>query len=130
MKYGYARVSTDDQNLALQLTTLRRAGCSAQSIFRDDGFSGATTERAGLHRCLETVQPADTLVVWNLDRLARPMTSAESAPPSCARIIDEDIYEPGAPVPDLTSSPYRDQFMRDVVQEIEAAAGDVGAQFT
>jgi DNA invertase Pin-like site-specific DNA recombinase len=43
MKYGYARVSTDDQNPALQLAALKKAGC--QAAFKDEGLSGATTKR-------------------------------------------------------------------------------------
>jgi Resolvase, N terminal domain len=43
MKYGYARVSTDDQNPALQLAALKRAGC--KTIYRDEGLSGATVAR-------------------------------------------------------------------------------------
>ena len=43
MKYGYARVSADDQNPALQLAALQKAGC--KTIFKDDGLSGATTKR-------------------------------------------------------------------------------------
>jgi resolvase-like protein len=43
LKYGYARVSTDDQTPALQLAALRKAGC--KTVFKDDGLSGATTER-------------------------------------------------------------------------------------
>jgi DNA invertase Pin-like site-specific DNA recombinase len=43
MKYGYARVSTDDQTPALQLAALKQAGC--KPIFKDDGLSGATTQR-------------------------------------------------------------------------------------
>jgi DNA invertase Pin-like site-specific DNA recombinase len=43
MKYGYARVSTDDQSTALQLAALKRAGC--KTLFKDDGLSGATTKR-------------------------------------------------------------------------------------
>ena len=43
MKYGYARVSTDDQSTALQLTVLKRAGC--KTLFKDEGLSGATTKR-------------------------------------------------------------------------------------
>jgi DNA invertase Pin-like site-specific DNA recombinase len=42
MKYSYARVSTDDQNPALQLAALKNAGC--KTIFKDDGLSGATTQ--------------------------------------------------------------------------------------
>ena len=51
MKYGYARVSTDDQNTALQLTALKRAGC--KKLFKDEGISGATTKRPALLRCLK-----------------------------------------------------------------------------
>jgi DNA invertase Pin-like site-specific DNA recombinase len=71
MKYGYARVSTDDQSPALQLTALKGAGC--KQIFKDEGISGATAKRAALHRCLKTLQPGDTLTVWKLDRLGRSL---------------------------------------------------------
>lgn len=74
MKYGYARVSTDDQNPALQLNALRRAGCSARAIFMDEGISGTTTQRAALLRCLKTVRAGDTLIVWKLDRLGRSLS--------------------------------------------------------
>ena len=50
MKYGYARVSTDDQSTALQLAALKRAGC--KTLFKDEGLSGATTKRPTLLRCL------------------------------------------------------------------------------
>jgi DNA invertase Pin-like site-specific DNA recombinase len=69
MKYGYARVSTDDQNAALQRDALKRARCT--KIFTDDGLSGATTKRPALLRCFRTLKPGDTLVVWKLDRLGR-----------------------------------------------------------
>jgi DNA invertase Pin-like site-specific DNA recombinase len=68
MKYGYARVSTDDQTPALQLAALTKAGC--KTIFKDDGFSGATTKRPALLRCLKKLEHGDTLIVWKLDRLA------------------------------------------------------------
>jgi DNA invertase Pin-like site-specific DNA recombinase len=71
MKYGYARVSTDDQNPALQLAALQKAGCT--SVFTDEGLSGATTKRPALTRCLTTLRPGDTLIVWKLDRLGRSL---------------------------------------------------------
>ena len=71
MKYGYARVSTDDQNPALQLAALKKAGC--KTVFKDEGMSGATTKRPALLRCLKTLQPGDTLIVWKLDRLGRSL---------------------------------------------------------
>jgi DNA invertase Pin-like site-specific DNA recombinase len=71
MKYGYARVSTDDQNPALQLTALKKAGC--KRIFKDEGISGATAKRPALARCLKTLRPGDTIIVWKLDRLGRSL---------------------------------------------------------
>jgi DNA invertase Pin-like site-specific DNA recombinase len=69
MKYGYARVSTDDQKPALQLDALKKAGC--EKIFTDKGLSGATIQRPALARCLNTLEHGDTLTVWKLDRLGR-----------------------------------------------------------
>jgi DNA invertase Pin-like site-specific DNA recombinase len=66
---GYARVSTEDQNMALQLNALRDAG--VDRVFRDEGVSGSTSERPGLDRCLEHLREGDVLVVWKLDRLGR-----------------------------------------------------------
>jgi Enterobacteriaceae phage serine recombinase len=61
MKYGYARVSTDDQNPALQLTALKRAGC--KTVFKDEGLPGATLKRPALTHCLKTLQKGDILTV-------------------------------------------------------------------
>ena len=71
MKYGYARVSTDDQSPALQLTALKRAGC--KTVFKDEGLSGATTKSPALLRCLKKLEHGDTLTVWKLDRLGRSL---------------------------------------------------------
>src|SRR6266851_3074988 len=70
MKYGYARVSTEEQNPALQLAALKRAKC--QKVFKDER-TGATTKRPALLRCLKALQDGDTLIVWKLDRLARSL---------------------------------------------------------
>ena len=69
MNYGYARVSTDDQNPALQLDALKKAGCG--HTFTDHGKTGANTQRPALQRCLKTLRAGDTLIVWKLDRLGR-----------------------------------------------------------
>ena len=70
MLIGYARVSTVDQNLALQRDALTEAGC--QKIFTEQ-MSGAVTDRPALHDALEFARSGDTLIVWKLDRLARSM---------------------------------------------------------
>jgi DNA invertase Pin-like site-specific DNA recombinase len=59
MKYGYARVSTDGQTPALQLTALKKAEC--KTVFKDDGLSGATTKRPALLRCLKKSEHGDML---------------------------------------------------------------------
>lgn len=68
MKYGYARVSTDGQNVAAQVATLKAAG--AEKIFKEVA-SGAKTNRAQLHRLLKALDEGDVLLVTRLDRLAR-----------------------------------------------------------
>ena len=70
MLLGYARVSTVDQNLALQRDALIEAGCS--KIFTEQ-MSGAVADRPALHDALEFARGGDTLIVWKLDRLARSM---------------------------------------------------------
>ena len=69
---GYARVSTDDQDLTLQIDSLLGLGVSRDEIFSDK-VSGAKTERPRLDTCLAHLQQGDTLVVWRLDRLGRSM---------------------------------------------------------
>ena len=70
MLIGYVRVSTNDQNTALQRDALERSGC--ELIF-EDKMSGRTAERPGLKKLLKRLSPEDTLVVWKLDRLGRSM---------------------------------------------------------
>ncbi len=68
MLVGYARVSTQDQNLELQQDALIKTGC--QKVF-EDKVSGTRAERVGLSKALEQLREGDTLVVWKLDRLGR-----------------------------------------------------------
>lgn len=67
---GYARVSTAEQDTALQTDALRKAGC--ERIF-DDTVSGAKSERPGLASALAYLRDGDVLVVWRLDRLGRSL---------------------------------------------------------
>ena len=69
---GYARVSSTQQELQLQLDALEKAGCSKDKIFVDK-ISGAKSQRPGLDKCLSELEKGDTLVVWRLDRLGRSM---------------------------------------------------------
>lgn len=68
---GYARVSTDDQDMALQTDALRAAGVTDEDMFADHGVSGAQAIRPGLDRLLSVAKAGDTITVWRLDRLGR-----------------------------------------------------------
>jgi DNA invertase Pin-like site-specific DNA recombinase len=70
VKIGYARVSSDDQNLDLQRDALKLAGCGR---IYEEKESGCKAARAELARLFEALRPGDTLVVWRLDRLGRSL---------------------------------------------------------
>ena len=78
---GYARVSTQDQDLNLQRDALKQYECREDYIFVDQA-SGARAQRPGLETCLETLQKGDVLLVWRLDRLGRSM-------PHLVQLIEE-----------------------------------------
>lgn len=66
-RIGYARVSTLDQNLEMQLDELQKVGCS--KVFKEK--SSSVKKRPEFEKCLEYLREGDTLVVWKLDRLGR-----------------------------------------------------------
>jgi DNA invertase Pin-like site-specific DNA recombinase len=70
MKYGYARISTKDQNLDLQFDALKKAGC--EKLFSDVA-SGAKSDRPELHKMLNEVRKDDLIIIWKLDRLGRSL---------------------------------------------------------
>lgn len=70
MKIGYARVSTLEQNLNLQIDALQQAGC--KKIITDE-ISGSVAERPGLTELKHSLRKGDTVVVWRLDRLGRTL---------------------------------------------------------
>src|SRR4051794_41883399 len=80
---GYARVSMDDQTLALQLDALQAAGCE---VIHEDRLSGAAAHRPGLIAALAACQPGDVLHVWKLDRLRRALSGV---------ISHIDCFKPG-----------------------------------
>jgi DNA invertase Pin-like site-specific DNA recombinase len=80
LNIGYARVSTDEQSLDLQLDALRAAGC--QRVFSDQGMSGGTTDRPGLKQAMSAARAGGKLVVWRLDRLGRSL-------PHLIRLVEE-----------------------------------------
>lgn len=70
MKIGYARVSTKDQNLELQIEALEKAGC--ERIYQEK-ISGSTKNRPELDKMIEQFRKDDELIVWRLDRLGRSL---------------------------------------------------------
>src|SRR5215216_3990306 len=95
MLIGYARVSTDEENLNLQIDALEKAGCDKDKIFTDQ-VSGTKARRPGLEDALSHLRSGDTLVVWRLDRLGR----------SLRHLIDTvtDLQEKGIEFKSLTES--------------------------
>ena len=91
--FGYARVSTNEQDTAAQVSALRSAGC--EKIFREKA-SGGRWDRPELHRLLDQLRKGDVLVVWRLDRLSRSLRDV--------LVIMERIQEAKAGFKSLTES--------------------------
>ena len=76
MKIGYARVSTNDQDLTAQRNALLALGVEEKQIFVDHGLTGANRLRPGVREAMAACRAGDTLVVTKLDRLARSLSDA------------------------------------------------------
>jgi DNA invertase Pin-like site-specific DNA recombinase len=76
LKIGYARVSTDEQDLSAQLAALAELGVGTDRIYVDKGLTGTNRARPGLREALAACRSGDQLVVTKLDRLARSVTDA------------------------------------------------------
>lgn len=71
---GYARVSTEEQHLDLQLSALQEAKCDL--IFKDDGVSAVAQKRRGFDEAMAALKPNDVFVIWKMDRAFRSLKSA------------------------------------------------------
>ena len=71
MLIGYARVSTKDQNLDMQIAALKQAGCKEENIYQEKQSGKSRHGRPELKKMLRALKKGDTLVVWRLDRLGR-----------------------------------------------------------
>jgi DNA invertase Pin-like site-specific DNA recombinase len=132
MKIGYARVSTTDQNLDLQLAALKEAGCGR--IYQEK-ISGAKRVRPELQRLLDQLRPDDVVVVWKLDRLARSTQHLLELIDSI-RIAEASFCSISEPWADTTSHAGKmimtvfagiAEFERDLIRE-RTSAGRVAAK--
>ena len=102
-KVGYARVSTQDQDLTVQTEGLVALGVDLELIFTDHGLTGTNRQRPGLEKALAAVRAGDTFVVTKLDRLARSIPDAhdianELVEKRVALSIGGSIYDPTDPI--------------------------------
>lgn len=133
MKIGYARVSTQDQHLDLQLKALKKAGC--RRIFREK-ISGSNRQRPEFQRMLDQIRPGDTIVVWKLDRLARStrdlLNTMETINEACGKF--QAISEPWANTTThagkmiMTVFAGIAEFERDLIRERTSAGREAAKQ--
>jgi len=100
---GYARCSTNKQDLSAQIQGLNTLGVSEDRIYSDYGLIGANRSRPGLDQALAAVREGDTLVVTKLDRLARSVPDARTIADQLAQkgvklALGNTIYDPTDPI--------------------------------
>lgn len=103
MKIGYARVSTQGQDLTAQREDLERLGVEVERIYVDHGLTGTNRDRPGLREALAACRSGDTLVVTKLDRLARSLPDARDIADELTRrrivlSLGGSAYDPTDPV--------------------------------
>jgi DNA invertase Pin-like site-specific DNA recombinase len=103
MLVGYARVSTDEQDLTAQQDALEAMGVARERIYVDHGLTGANRDRPGLREALAACRSGDTLVVTKLDRLARSLPDARDIADELTHRgvrlnISGSVYDPSDPV--------------------------------
>ncbi len=96
---GYARCSTDKQDLAAQKDALEKLGVASDRIYTDHGLTGTNRSRPGLDQALAAVRAGDTLVVPKLDRLARSVPDARTIADSLVTrgvrlALGASVYDP------------------------------------
>lgn len=102
-RIGYARCSTDKQDLAAQQAALVELGVTPDRIYTDHGLTGTTRARPGLDQALAAVRDGDTLVVPKLDRLARSVPDARDIADSLVErgvklALGASVYDPTDPM--------------------------------
>jgi DNA invertase Pin-like site-specific DNA recombinase len=102
-RVGYARCSTDKQDLAAQKVALRNLEVDEERIYTDHGLTGTNRDRPGLAQALAAVRTGDTLVVPKLDRLARSVPDARAIADKLARrgvklALGTSVYDPTDPM--------------------------------
>ena len=100
---GYARCSTDSQDLAAQRQALQELGVAEDRIYTDHGLTGTTRDRPGLDQALAAVREGDTLVVAKLDRLARSVPDARAIADRLQKsgvklALGRALHDPGDPM--------------------------------
>lgn len=100
---GYARCSTDKQDLAAQKEALQKLGVAPDRIYTDQGFTGTNRARPGLEQALAAVRAGDTFVVPKLDRLARSVPDARAIGDNLAKRevrlqIGASVHDPNDPM--------------------------------
>jgi DNA invertase Pin-like site-specific DNA recombinase len=100
---GYARCSTDKQDLTAQQQRLTELGVAPDRVYLDHGLTGTNRKRSGLDRALAAVRPGDTLVVPKLDRLARSVPDARAIGDDLAArgiklSLGGQVYDPADPM--------------------------------